>query len=202
MRKQVVFIGGIHGVGKSTICHEAHLATSAIIVKQRHLVKEVAIKLGAITWEDAGLVHNLVIKDAASLVIERVKAKKSSLVLVDCHYSIRQAKALRISSSPGFKGYIPDLDEKFVSVLRKYFELKFILVQTAPEIAFARIVNRPIEIRDVDCSLELMVKSERIEQIYFIQMVQNFQIDQKNFVILNNNGDLSQTLKSFNNFVF
>ena len=200
MKTQVIFVGGIHGAGKSSLCQSIALGPEAIISKQRYLIREIAEKTGLITWEEIGLQHDLLIEEAAKRAVISIKKNEKELVLFDCHYSIRTDKAFRAKNKKINEVYIPDLDERLVSIMNQNFKIRFVLLETPPLVAAQRISTRPDDIKDIDSSLEFLIESEKFEKNYFLKMVNNFKITNCDFAIINNDKKFDDMTEHFKEF--
>ena len=199
-KQQVIFIGGIHGAGKSSICHENSFSNQSLILKQRYLLREVAEECGLYSWEEIGKAHYSLIEEAAYRAVAKIR--EYSLALFDCHYAIRTNKALRLVGRATRNKYIADLDDKLVAVIGMSLKIRFILVQTLPELAAKRIASRSLEIPDNDNSLKYLVRAERVEKKFFLEKIYNHQVDQKDYLIINNNGSRAESCLDLENFIY
>lgn len=200
MKTQVIFIGGIHGAGKSSLCQEMAMGSMAMISKQRYLIRKIAEERGLSTWEEIGRQHDSLIEEATRRAVSSIKKNENELVLFDCHYAIRTDKAFRVQNKRINEVYIPDLDKRLVSIMSHNFKIRFALLTTSPLIAAQRISARPDEIKDVDSSLEFLVKSEKVEKYYFLEMLNNFKITNHDFITINNDKDFDEMAGNFKEF--
>lgn len=81
--KNIIFIGGIHGVGKGTICREIALKTELI-----HLTASQILK-----WEEISDIDNKLVKDITSSQDRLIKGlknliKKDAVYLLDGHFCL------------------------------------------------------------------------------------------------------------------
>lgn len=136
-KRFVVFIGGAHGSGKSTVCSLLADGYDCHIAKQRHALIEVGAARG-LMWPVVAAHHHTLITEAGLLVREQFFASRKRALLIDCHYAIRTGKALRPLPAQA-SGYIPDLDEFFVRTLSPLGSLLFVLLYIDSEVACQRL---------------------------------------------------------------
>lgn len=169
MLKTVVFLGGVHGSGKTTLC--SHLQSwHPLVAKQRYALWDVASKEGWSTWPDVARRHHDLITVAAEGLSERFVVHPSDLLLIDCHYAIRSDKALRHLGCDIATEHVADLDPRFVEELARRFRIIFILLDCSEVVARERLRNRPQELQDYSCSIEGLQKLAVAERELFLQM--------------------------------
>lgn len=201
MLKQVIFIGGIHGAGKTSICHYFCRTMNCVTIKQHRALIDVGKANGLHTWKQIGVRHDDFINQAADLVIRNFMNGSSNTLLVDCHYAIRTSKALRVSGKKTPKTYIPDLDYRFVQKLGQRFRIRFVLLLVKPMTAFKRIADRPPEILDYDSTLGGLIKIRRIETLYFNRIVKHFNVNGRDALLIDANKNFETVIPKLKKFI-
>lgn len=193
MYKQVVFIGGLHGAGKTSLIAELSHKYGYVSEKQRRVVIEVGRSYGFQTWEEIGPKHNQFIFTAAQRAAQKLLGSKASVMLIDCHYAIRSAKALRVSGRAVASPYIHDLDPIFVLRMSLDFGLKFVLLLAEPEQIIGRFENRPDDLLDYDNTLPGLQEQEVQEEKLLLRLKKIFRIPPRDVLSLVNNDSQFQT---------
>lgn len=195
MNSQVLFIGGIHGAGKTTICSELMKIFSCRCVKQRHLLMDIGKEMGLV-WENIAERHDEFIEEAANRAVNG----EQGILLVDCHYAIRSTKALRLKHKPVAEKFIPDLDDKFVAILERKMKARLILVQVDPQNAVSRFSQRPLELLDFDNTFEGLSELMPAEMEMFKRKTKKFGIKAEDQTIIDNNGCFEDALSAASQF--
>lgn len=168
--KKVVFIGGAHGSGKTTICSLLKNFYNIPVIKQRRLLMEVGLDRG-LNWPEVAKYHFDLITEAAQKALDFFLYH--DCVLVDCHYAIRRDKALRPMDQNIWEGYIHDLDPLFVECLTGVAKPVFVLIAVSPEVAATRL-SLSREAKEYEYSVQGNALQARAEQFFFLNMVRKF----------------------------
>lgn len=201
MLKQVVFIGGIHGAGKTTCCKRLSQNFSYDVVKQRHAVIVVGRTRGLDSWEEIGSKHDNLILPAAELVTTNFLKSQSDVLLVDCHYAISARKALRLNGKDINSPFIPDLDYTFVAKIAENFRIRFIILRVKPIIGYKRTRMRPPEVLDYFNTLEGLEEIEPFEIKHYHLMIKRFGISGNDFLAVDSNKKFDSVTTLVRNFV-
>lgn len=173
MQKTAVFIGGIHGSGKTTMCSHMQFLCP-LVAKQRHVLWGVAQERGCITWPEAARYHDELIEVAADRLSAQFAVHPSNMLLVDCHYAIRTDKALRHQGRDLPTEHVADLDHRFVSRLAQHFSIAFVLLDCPVAVAAGRLQIRPPELLDFSSTSQGLQKLVIAERELFLRMLVRF----------------------------
>lgn len=205
MIKQVVFLGGIHGSGKTTICASLQDPLPALVIKQRHELISLGIEKCGLGWPEVPTKHQELIPIIADNLISRLQSIKERVLLVDCHYAIRKTKALRLKSGAAFVDYgtpfIHDLDPILALILKKHFQIKLALLCVDAEEATNRISGRPEEVRDFDTTVVGLKELVFYEKYFFDRLGELMDLGQGKTIIIDNNGDFGLARKAIRSFI-
>ncbi len=184
--KQVIFIGGIQGSGKTSLCARLKFDIGCQVTKQRKSLIEVGQKYN-LGWDDIGVRHDEFIEEAADLIsFNFLKNLSNQTLLIDCHYAIRAEKALRLSGKIINEAYIQDIDQRLIEKLAQNLKLRFVLVDIHPQLAIQRFTNRPFELLDYDNTLEGLEKQRYFENVYFNRIVSDLNIKDNERLFIQN----------------
>ena len=201
MKPQVIFVGGIHGAGKTTLCLGSSRFFECKCIRQIHLVADLG-KNGGFSWEQSIERHDELIELAAGMVVSGMMRSHEELLIADCHYAIRTSRALRVKNRPPISDpYIPDLDKRFVSILSDYMVPRFILIDVKPEVAVARIERRSIVIPSPETTIEGLSELKPVEEEMFRDMLSVFECKDTDCLIIENNASLEDALSAIKNFI-
>jgi adenylate kinase len=206
MKGSAIFIGGIHGAGKSTFCFYLERMLNCLTLYQRHLIIEVGMEVENLkTWDEIGPMHDRFIEMAAEKALQKQQDSHKQILLFDCHYAIRLEKALRARGKNISDQFIPDLDDKFVSILGNRLDLNFIFVDVCPSIACQRLKDRPLETLDKDTTLDGLSELVSFEKAFFNEKVHRFASKNESGrsydLILENNGSFNVALSGLFSFI-
>ena len=194
--KQVVFIGGIHGVGKSTICASLKEKFGWVVVKQRKLLIEVGQAMG-LGWPEVADYHDILINQVADRLIDALQLGNRQVLLVDCHYAIPSSVALRSHGSRA--KFIPNLDWRLVKRVKQEFQSKFVLLEVDPKMALNRIELRT-EATHYENTLEYFQAEAVAEKDIFLQLISQFNVSPCDFLCLEPI-EVEQTVNQLNIFI-
>ena len=201
MLKQVVFIGGIHGAGKTSCCKKLSQEFAHDVAKQRHAVIALGKTMGLDSWEEIGCKHDKLILPAAELVTNNFLKSRSDVLLVDCHYAISAKKALRLNGKEVDSPFIPDLDYTFVAKMAENFRIRFIILRVEPIIGYKRIRRRPLEVLNYFNTLEGLEEIEPFETRHYHLMINHFEISGSDLLVVDSNKKFDSVTALVGNFV-
>ncbi|MEI7690331.1 MAG: AAA family ATPase [bacterium] len=190
-RKKVLIVGGIHGVGKSTLCAELARKDNALIIRQRHVLIEIGKELG-LDWEEIGPLHSKFIAKVADIITCRISDDDCRLAAIDCHYAIRTGKALRAKHVEVLEPYIPDLDPIVLSRAAEVHDVRMLLLKASPEICAERIKVGSPDHRDFDLLLDGLRLMEVAEALFFERLLSQHASVIGGALILQNDASLQE----------
>lgn len=180
MKKLVGFIGGIHGVGKSTVCQYFSTNFGWKTVKQRRVLIEVG-KAQGLEWPEVAKNHDELIGSVADRIVQILHQSNQGVLLVDCHYAIPASAAARPCTVN--EKYIPNLDWRLVEKVRQEYKSKFILLEVEPGVALKRIGNRP-EASHFKNTLEHFTDEAKAEKEMFYRLLSRFSVTSQEYLCL------------------
>ncbi|MBU0612938.1 ATP-binding protein [Patescibacteria group bacterium] len=180
MKKQIVFVGGIHGAGKSTNCHALSVQHGWRVVKQRRQLISVGAEHG-ILWPEVASRHDELIPHVADRLLDMLRQSAEAVLLVDCHYAIPTSAALRTRHCTGC--YMPNLDWNLVERVKQEHWCRFVLLKVDPAIALARIMARPEATHYVN-TLRHFVEEAVAENEVFQRLLAHFSVQFSDCIIL------------------
>lgn len=200
-QKQVVFIGGVQGAGKTSLCEALKREHSCHSVKQRQALIKTGQKYG-LKWEEVAALHDEFITEAAeSVAREFLDDSNSEILLVDCHYAIRANKALRLKEKIAASSYIQDIDDRFINRLGLDFRIRFVLIDVLPSIAVTRFGERPIEFLDYDNTLEGLHLQRQAEQEKYTNIAKRLKVSDQDLLRISNNCEFENMVNGVNQFI-
>ncbi|MFH2097402.1 MAG: AAA family ATPase [bacterium] len=140
MKGQIVCIGGIHGAGKSTVCHALSERFGWPVVKQRRLLIQIGEENG-LQWSDVARQYDMYLDRTADRMIVLLQKSESGVLLIDCHYAIPSAAAVRKNKIG--KEFVQNLDWRLVERLSGQCRCRFVHLRVRPDVALSRITDRP-----------------------------------------------------------
>ena len=192
--KKIVFVGGHHGAGKSSVCARLVERNGFMLARQRHLVIDVGQSKGLQDWERIGPRHEDLVPDAVALLSRRLLASSSTVALVDCHFAIRSEKALRRGARIATESYIHDLDPVLVCALASRFATRFVLIETSTEITETRLRARLTQWDHKDYAIgEIMVQQE-VERVFLSRLLTRAEFSFTDVSCVRNDGSLEKTV--------
>lgn len=200
-RKQVVFIGGMTGAGKTTLCQQLSQDSGWVVIKQVHEIARIGRHYGMNHWHEALKHFERFINEAIDHVIEQFLQSSSNVLLFDTHYCMRAEQALRLGCRKGERAFIQDLDSRWVWKLNDYFRLKFVLINVTPVIAFRRIQERLEDQLGAQDSLEGLEEEARAEERFYEEIIQFFGVSKSNYWRMDNHGSFDRAIKRFRDIV-
>ncbi|MBU0530984.1 MAG: AAA family ATPase [Candidatus Uhrbacteria bacterium] len=195
---KVVFVGGVHGAGKTTICNLLAKKNDWPVTKQRRLLIQAGSQDGY-TWPEVAQHHDQYMLPTAVLAEKALTSSQTGVLLVDCHYAIRSLKALRPHTPEG--NFIADLDQRFVAHLARNHLLFFILLEVAPLLAVKRFKSRPSHFLDHDNTHPGILEKSQAEAIFLAKLVDHFNISDKQVLRLSNNRQINIALAKISNLI-
>jgi predicted kinase len=183
--RSVVFVGGIHGSGKTALCNSLVTRMSAIVLRQRHLIMEVGKEHGWCTWAEIGSRFEEYVDEAFARLLGRFLLSGASVLLVDTHYAIHHRKALRLCGRPASELFVPDLDERLVRALAAEAQVHFVLLDVNPTTARERLASRdPSALSDAYHSI-VCLQAQRIYERYYMERLVGGLADATSLVLAN-----------------
>lgn len=198
--KKVVFIGGIHGAGKTSLCERLEKEIQCRRVKQRNVLIQVGNKYG-LDWPDIGLCHDQFIDEVAEKIAKDFGQGSAKLLLIDCHYAIRADMALRARNKNVQDIYIYNIDLRVVKRMTNDFLTQFVLLLVDPVIALGRLEKRPIEPGHYENNIESLAEEQQAETELFYKIINDLGIPEADVLVLTNNDDFESALGNLRNFI-
>jgi len=155
MKKSVIFVGGVHGVGKSTICSHFAMKFRWPVFRQRQALLQLGKEIG-LEWPEVGTKHFDLIETVAERLSGAIMRFESPVALFDCHYAIRSARAVRLNGRPTVGPYVHDLDPTLVQRLSNDHRAFFLLLSADPRVCELRLEDRHPEGVEEDHTLEAL----------------------------------------------
>ena len=197
-RKTVLIVGGIHQVGKSTLCKYLAERRGALVLRQRHFLVECGKEMD-LEWEEVGRLHYELIEQVAARIQERILSASNNLAVIDCHYAIRTSKALRANGLDIRSPYIPDLDPIVVRDLLSVSQVYTMMISTAPEVCVARLGERGLG--EDEFTIEGMKTEAVAEADFFGSLVCHFSEELMGAAVIQNERRLSDLYKEVDCFI-
>lgn len=198
--KQVIFIGGIQGSGKTSLCARLKSDIGCQVTKQRKSLIEVGRKYN-LGWDDIGVRHDEYIEEASDLItFNFLKNRSNQTLLIDCHYAIRAEKALRLNRKIINEAYIQDIDQRLIEKLAQNFRIRFALIDIDPRLALQRFANRPAELLGYDNTPEGLEKQRYFENVFFNRIILDCNIKDTEKLYLQNI-DFEESVLALNKFI-
>ncbi len=197
MEKQIVFIGGIHGAGKSTVCRCLTERYGWPTVKQRRILIAIGAEEG-LAWPEVGTQYDQFILPVAERMLEILKESTTDVLLVDCHYAIAASVAVR-ATTPQLPEFITNLDWRLVERVMQEYRCRFVLLEIDPVTAVSRLEHRtPAE--HYHNSVDHFSREAVAERDIFRRLIAHFSVRPQNWMCLGTT-ELQQMFGCIANFI-
>jgi cytidylate kinase len=200
--KTLVTIGGDHGVGKTSLCRRLELEHHAFYVRQRDMVTAAGQSRDLKSWAEIRPHYDLLLEEAAKLVICRFKKSGKDTIVVDCHYAISGDKSLDLSGRECSEKYTYNLDPIFVRYLLQEFDVRLVLLQADLTTVLKRINSRAQKTGYFDGSPEGLLEQKVMERVLMSRLARFLQIPQEDtLVVENSQGNFEGAVREVSQFL-
>lgn len=204
IEKQVVFIGGVNGCGKTYLTEALSKRQGYIIGKQKRALITVG-KRRDIPWEKIPNHYEELIEETIDKLVDTFSKSSSPVILIDCHYAFQKQRALAVNIEKKVieteEPYIQAIDDRLIARMKKEFRVRFVLVEVDPRIALERVRIRLKNVSDEAVTVESIAKYQRAEQEFFEQILEKFNIPKPDFTVFSNNSTLEEACRLLMDFL-
>jgi cytidylate kinase len=203
-KKQVVFIGGVNGCGKTHLTEALSKRAGYIIGKQKRALIKVGKRRG-IPWEKIPHHYEELIEESIDELVDNFSKSNSSVMLIDCHYAFKKQRAITVNIENRVieieEPFIQAIDDRLIARMKKKFRIRFVFLQVDPRIALERVRTRLKNVSDEMATVKSIAEYQRAEQEFFEQILRKFNIPKSDFAVFSNNGTLEGVCRFLMDFI-